>query len=72
VANLVRNYSPYLKPDTRTAPPTAELRKILGMAAVEMLELFLKKCRTRRNVEGKRKADTSYSVLAVSRSVSMF
>ncbi|KAK7020572.1 hypothetical protein R3P38DRAFT_2970278 [Favolaschia claudopus] len=63
VANLVRNYSPYLKPDTRTAPPTAELRKILGMAAVEMLELFLKKCRTRRKVEGKRKADTSYPVV---------
>ncbi|KAJ7343434.1 hypothetical protein DFH08DRAFT_937969 [Mycena albidolilacea] len=63
VANLVRNYSPYLKPNTQTAPPTAELRKILGMAAVDMLELFLKKCRTRRNIEGKRKADTSYSVV---------
>ncbi|KAJ7285781.1 hypothetical protein C8J57DRAFT_1285778 [Mycena rebaudengoi] len=63
VANLVRNYSPHLKPNTLTAPPTAELRKILGMAAVEMLELFLKKCRTRRNVEGKRKADQSYPVV---------
>ncbi|KAJ7097878.1 hypothetical protein B0H15DRAFT_945449 [Mycena belliarum] len=60
VANLVRNYSPYLKPNTQTAPPTAELRRILGMAAVEMLEAFLRKCRTRRNIEGKRKADSSY------------
>ncbi|KAF8212185.1 hypothetical protein K438DRAFT_1957954 [Mycena galopus ATCC 62051] len=63
VANLVRNYSPYLKPNTQTAPPTAELRKILGMAAVDTLELFLRKCRARRNVEGKRKADASYPVV---------
>ncbi|KAJ6596948.1 hypothetical protein DFH09DRAFT_106793 [Mycena vulgaris] len=63
VVNLVRNYSPYLKPNTQTAPPTAELRRILGMAAVEMLEIFLRKCRTRRNVEGKRKADPSYPVV---------
>ncbi|KAJ7449862.1 hypothetical protein FB451DRAFT_1530211, partial [Mycena latifolia] len=62
VANLVRNYSPYLKPNTQTAPPTAELRRILGMAAVEMLEVFLRKCRTRRNIEGKRRADPSYPV----------
>ncbi|KAJ7219323.1 hypothetical protein GGX14DRAFT_591509 [Mycena pura] len=62
-ANLVRNYSPYLKPNTQTAPPTAELRRILRMAAVEMLELFLRKCRTRRTVEGKRKADPSYQVV---------
>ncbi|KAJ7774542.1 hypothetical protein DFH07DRAFT_952255 [Mycena maculata] len=63
VANLVRNYSPHLKPNTQTAPPTAELRKILGMAAVDMLEIFLRKCRTRRIVEGKRKADASYPVV---------
>ncbi|KAF7363500.1 hypothetical protein MSAN_01006200 [Mycena sanguinolenta] len=63
VANLVRNYSPYLKPNTQTAPPTAELRRILGMAAVDMLEIFLRKCRTRRDVEGKRKADRSYAVV---------
>ncbi|KAF8918725.1 hypothetical protein CPB85DRAFT_1373750 [Mucidula mucida] len=50
VANLVRNYSPHLSPNTRSAPPTAELRKILGMAAQEMLEKFLKKCRTRRKL----------------------
>ncbi|KAJ7452354.1 hypothetical protein B0H11DRAFT_2073067 [Mycena galericulata] len=63
VANLVTNYSPHLKPNTQTAPPTAELRRILGMAAVDMLEVFLKKCRTRRIVEGKRKADPSYPVV---------
>ncbi|KAJ6547615.1 hypothetical protein B0H19DRAFT_1075416 [Mycena capillaripes] len=63
VANLVRNYSPYLKPNTQTAPPTAELRRILGMAAVDMLELFLRKCRTRRNIEGKRQIDPSFPVV---------
>ncbi|KDR79882.1 hypothetical protein GALMADRAFT_61975 [Galerina marginata CBS 339.88] len=50
VSNLVRNYSPHLAPNTLTAPPTAELRKILGMAAKEMLLVFLKKSRTRRSV----------------------
>ncbi|PPQ74920.1 hypothetical protein CVT26_011356 [Gymnopilus dilepis] len=50
VSNLVRNYSPHLAPDTRTAPPTAELRKVLGTAAREMLLNFLKKSRTRRSV----------------------
>ncbi|KAJ7235454.1 hypothetical protein B0H12DRAFT_1141579 [Mycena haematopus] len=63
VDEIIRNYSPYLKPNTQTAPPTAELRKILGMAAVDMLELFLKKCRTRRNVEGKSKTDLSSAVV---------
>ncbi|KAJ6630857.1 hypothetical protein B0H10DRAFT_1983437 [Mycena sp. CBHHK59/15] len=63
VDDIIRNYSPYLKPNTQTAPPTAELRKILGMAAVEMLELFLQRCRTKRNVAGKRKADSSYPVV---------
>ncbi|KAJ7172426.1 hypothetical protein C8R46DRAFT_1085911 [Mycena filopes] len=63
VANLVRNYSPYLKPNTQSAPPTAELRRILGMAAVDMLEVFLRKCRTRREVEAKRKAEPSYPVV---------
>ncbi|KAF9073468.1 hypothetical protein BDP27DRAFT_1445084 [Rhodocollybia butyracea] len=47
-ANLVRNYSPHLAPNTREAPSTAELRKILHIAAEDMLEAFLRKCRTRR------------------------
>ncbi|KAH9478601.1 Transforming growth factor-beta receptor-associated protein 1 [Psilocybe cubensis] len=50
VSNLVRNYSPHLAPDTLSAPPTAELRKILGMAARDMLLVFLKKNRTRRSL----------------------
>ncbi|KAF7294878.1 hypothetical protein MIND_01025700 [Mycena indigotica] len=62
-ANLVRNYSPYLKPNTQTAPPTAELRRILGMAAVDMLEVFLKRCRKRRAVEGKLGNDPAQAVV---------
>jgi hypothetical protein len=50
VSNLVRNYSPHLAPNTQSAPPTAELRNILGSAAQEMLIVFLKKSRTRRSV----------------------
>lgn len=45
VDDIIRNYSPHLAPDTRTAPPTMELRKILGDAAVEMLEEFLRRWR---------------------------
>ena len=48
--NLVMNYSPHLAPNTLSAPPTAELRKILGMAAREMLLTFLKKSRARRSI----------------------
>ncbi|KAK0458932.1 uncharacterized protein EV420DRAFT_1541370 [Desarmillaria tabescens] len=51
VANLVRNYSPHLSPNTRTATPTVELRKILVMAAHEMLQVFLNKCYHRRKIE---------------------
>ena len=50
MSNLVRNYSPHLAPNTQSASPTAELRNILGMAAQEMLIVFLKKSRTRRSV----------------------
>jgi hypothetical protein len=50
MANLVRNYSPHL--DTHAEPATAELRKVLGMAAREMLEKFLRKWRKKREVNG--------------------
>ncbi|KAH7877188.1 uncharacterized protein C8R40DRAFT_1248360 [Lentinula edodes] len=50
-ANLVRNYSPHLSPNTREAPSTSELRKILLIAAEDMLEAYLRKCRTRRVLE---------------------
>ncbi|KAJ7598879.1 hypothetical protein C8J56DRAFT_1157947 [Mycena floridula] len=51
VTNIVRNYSPHLAPDTKSAPPTAELRKILGVTAQEMLEAFLRRCRTRALID---------------------
>ncbi|TFK38259.1 hypothetical protein BDQ12DRAFT_735823 [Crucibulum laeve] len=49
--NLVRNYSPHMSPNTRSAPPTAELRRILAMAAEDMLEAFLRKWRIRQSLE---------------------
>ncbi|KAI0331784.1 hypothetical protein GY45DRAFT_1248254 [Cubamyces sp. BRFM 1775] len=51
VANLVRNYSPHLAPNTREAPPTVELRNILNMAARDMLESYLRKWRRKLAVE---------------------
>ncbi|KIK62992.1 hypothetical protein GYMLUDRAFT_163867 [Collybiopsis luxurians FD-317 M1] len=55
-ANLVRNYSPHLSPNTREAPSTSELRKILFTAAEDMLEAFLRKWRTRRVLENQNKS----------------
>ncbi|GLB39648.1 putative vacuolar sorting protein 39 domain 2 [Lyophyllum shimeji] len=52
VEDIVRNYSPHLPPNTRDAPTTAELRKILVAEANERLEWFLTKWRARRKVEG--------------------
>ncbi|KAI0760618.1 hypothetical protein C8Q74DRAFT_1208816 [Fomes fomentarius] len=49
--NLVRNYSPHLSPNTREAPPTVELRNILGMTARDMLESYLRKWRRKLAVE---------------------
>jgi hypothetical protein len=45
LANLVLNYSPFLAPTTRSAPSTVELHRLLGIAAHEMLEEFLRKWR---------------------------
>ncbi|KAI0641370.1 hypothetical protein C8Q79DRAFT_990403 [Trametes meyenii] len=50
-ANLVRNYSPHLEPNTREAPPTVELRNILSMTARDMLESYLRKWRRKLAVE---------------------
>lgn len=67
-ANLVLNYSPHLPPDTRSAPPTAELRKILIMTAKDMLQLFLRKSRvnylsaTDANTKRVRQVRTSRSI----------
>ena len=52
MANLVCNYSPFLAPTTRSAPPTAELRRVLGAAAYDMLEEFLRKWRRVRSDSG--------------------
>ncbi|KAF7983156.1 hypothetical protein HWV62_23376 [Athelia sp. TMB] len=52
VANIVRNYSPHMSPNTREAPITAELRKVLGMAARDMLEKYLRRWRRKRIVDG--------------------
>ncbi|KAH9916957.1 uncharacterized protein BXZ73DRAFT_92415 [Epithele typhae] len=49
--NLVANYSPHLAPNTREAPPTVELRNILGMAARDMLESYLRKWRRKLVVD---------------------
>ena len=49
--NLVRNYSPHLPPNTSTAPPAVELRKILRLAATDMLKAFLRKWRAKRRRE---------------------
>ena len=37
-----------MKPDTETAPPTAELRKILQSASLDMLENFLTQYQAKR------------------------
>ncbi|KAI0365805.1 hypothetical protein BV20DRAFT_953552 [Pilatotrama ljubarskyi] len=50
-ANLVRNYSPHLAPNTREAPPTVELRNLLSMTARDMLESYLRKWRRKLAVE---------------------
>lgn len=46
--NLVRNYSPHLAPNTSTAPPTVELRRVLKLAATDMLKVYLRKWRLKR------------------------
>ena len=49
MANLVSNYSPFLAPTTRSAQLTAELRRVLGVAAYDVLEEFLRKWRRVRS-----------------------
>ena len=65
MANLVRNYSPFLAPTTRSAPPTAELRHLLGVAAYDMLDDFLRKWRRVR-------ADSSTPTVRAVRFLSTF
>lgn len=65
VANIVRNYSPHMQPDTRTAPPTAELRRVLCATARDMLASYLRKIRTRRLLNGLSNAPQNTSINAV-------
>ena len=48
MGNIVKNYSPYMVPDTQTAPSTAELNRILQTTAYDMLESFLTQYQTNR------------------------
>jgi hypothetical protein len=52
------NYSPHMAPNTRDAPVTAELRRVLRYAAEQMLEVFLRMHRfqSRTGVKGKAKS----------------
>ncbi|KAG6867665.1 hypothetical protein C0993_012565 [Termitomyces sp. T159_Od127] len=52
VEDIVRNYSPHLSPNTRTAPATAELGRVLVREANETLESFLVRWRERRKAQG--------------------
>ena len=52
MANIVWNYSPFIAPTTRSAKPTAKLRRALGAAAHDMLEEFLRKWRRVRGDSG--------------------
>ncbi|KLO19340.1 hypothetical protein SCHPADRAFT_935413 [Schizopora paradoxa] len=48
-ANLVRNYSPHLRPEgTKEAKPTAELHRLLCAGSKEMLATYLRRWRVRR------------------------
>ena len=52
MANIVWNYSPFIAPTTRSAKPTAKLRRALGAVAHDMLEEFLRKWRRVRGDSG--------------------
>jgi len=60
--NLVRNYSPHLSPNVRSAKPTAELRNILLAEAKEKLDGFLRRWRSRKRAAGVAGIGSSSSV----------
>ncbi|GJJ14976.1 hypothetical protein Clacol_009246 [Clathrus columnatus] len=43
IETIIKNYTPHLKPNTRSAPPTSELRRLLAVAARDMLRDYLRK-----------------------------
>lgn len=59
--NLVANYSPHLKPNTKTSTAGIELKTTLEWAAREMLVKYLRKFRTRRQFISDSKFDRVYS-----------
>ncbi|OCH89286.1 hypothetical protein OBBRIDRAFT_794404 [Obba rivulosa] len=65
-ADLVRNYSPHLSPNTREAPPAVELRRLLNIAAKEMLEMYLRKWRKKASLDV---GNSSAKALAVNTAV---
>ncbi|KIJ36750.1 hypothetical protein M422DRAFT_178931 [Sphaerobolus stellatus SS14] len=52
VTNLVKNYTPHLRPNTRSAPPTSELRKLLQVSARDMLREYLRKWKNKALYSG--------------------
>lgn len=65
-ANLVLNYSPHLSPNTREAAPAVELRNVLQMAARDMLEVYLRKWRTKMKMEDLKRAQHLQPIIVVS------
>ncbi|EJC97726.1 uncharacterized protein FOMMEDRAFT_162532 [Fomitiporia mediterranea MF3/22] len=65
MADLVKNYAPHIKPDVESAPPTAELRRVLNATARDMLASYLRKYRTRRLLARPGSQPQSASVNAV-------
>ncbi|KZT66233.1 hypothetical protein DAEQUDRAFT_752201 [Daedalea quercina L-15889] len=62
-ANLVLNYSPHLSPNTREAPPAVELKEMLRMTARDMLEVYLRKWRTKLKMEDSKRAQSSQPIM---------
>lgn len=58
VEDIIRNYSPYMSPNTRSAPPTTELRTIYLANAQTMLEKLLQGQRHKRHPQHPGKAQT--------------
>ena len=70
--NLVRNYSPHLPPNTRSAPPTAELRKIRNEDARNMLQEYLRKWRNLRQYREVEVESTDIDRVGSARSFHLF
>jgi vacuolar protein sorting-associated protein 3 len=56
MANLIKNYSPHIKPDVEKASATSELHTVLSERARDMLEVFLRTWR-RERTENRHRTD---------------